>query len=204
MKLYYAPGTCALAVHVALIWSGKPYELIKVDLASEEYKKINPMGAVPALEDGDSGIMTQADSLLNYIAASYPDKTMAGDSSICGKQLFDQWLAFLGGDLHTAYGPIFNPQRYTVKQDEESLANAKASANARLRMIYAILDSHLSDKDYIVDNRLSCADPYAYVMTRWLVYTDVSLDEFPHVKQHFERLADEPAVIQAEQEQGIR
>ncbi|NRB39995.1 MAG: glutathione S-transferase family protein [Pseudomonadales bacterium] len=204
MKLYYAPGTCALAVHIALIWSGEPYELVKVDLASETFKKINPMSAVPALEDGDSGIMTQADSLMNYISASYPDKQMSGDTCINGKQKYNQWMAFISSDLHSAYGPVFNPQRCTIKQDEDSLANAKASASTRLRIVFGVLDKHLDGKEYIVADRLTCADPFAYIMTRWLTYTDVSIDEFPHVKSHFQRLAQEPAVIQAETEQGIR
>lgn len=204
MKLYYAPGTCALAVHVALIWAETDYELIKVELNSEAFLQINPMGAVPAVQDGNSGIMTQADSLMNYIAAKFPEKNMAGDSNIHAKQQFDQWLAFLGGDLHPAFGPVFNPQRFTVKQDEESLASVKGAANVRLRSMYRILDKHLTDQDYIVNNRLTCVDPYAYVMTRWLPFSDVKIEEFPYVKRHFERLANEPGVIRAEKEQGLR
>ena len=80
MKLYYAPGTCALAVHVALIWAGDDYQVEQVVLGSDAYKKINPMGAVPALVDGDSGVMLQADSLLKYISNKYPDAAMGGCS----------------------------------------------------------------------------------------------------------------------------
>jgi glutathione S-transferase len=49
-RLYHMPGTCALAVHVALEWVGKPYEAINLprdQLRSPEYLAVNPMGVVP-------------------------------------------------------------------------------------------------------------------------------------------------------------
>ena len=50
MKLYYAPGTCAVACWIALEWAGADYEVEKVQLGTDEYRKINPLGAVPALD----------------------------------------------------------------------------------------------------------------------------------------------------------
>ena len=45
MKLYYAPGTCALACWIALEWAGADYEAVRADYKSEEYQRINPLGA---------------------------------------------------------------------------------------------------------------------------------------------------------------
>jgi glutathione S-transferase len=53
IKLFYAPGTCALATHIALEWIGEPYELQQVQLGDPEYLKINSLGQVPAIIDGD-------------------------------------------------------------------------------------------------------------------------------------------------------
>ena len=44
----------------------------KVDYADPEYKKINPLGMVPALDIGGSRAMTQANAILQYIADSHP------------------------------------------------------------------------------------------------------------------------------------
>ena len=70
MKLYYAPGTCALACWIALEWANADYEVQKVDYADPAYKKINPLGMVPALDIGGSRAMTQANAILQYIAAA--------------------------------------------------------------------------------------------------------------------------------------
>ncbi|MDQ3230150.1 MAG: glutathione S-transferase N-terminal domain-containing protein, partial [Pseudomonadota bacterium] len=66
MKLYYSPGACSLADHIALEWIGKPYEaerLSKEQRKSPEYLRINPAGAVPALQEGD-WVLTQNAAIL--------------------------------------------------------------------------------------------------------------------------------------------
>ncbi|VHL97363.1 glutathione S-transferase [Streptococcus pyogenes] len=72
MKLYYAPGTCALACWIAMEWAQLDYEVEKVKLGSEEYLKINPLRMVPALQLDDGQIITQAGTILTFIAKQAP------------------------------------------------------------------------------------------------------------------------------------
>ena len=76
MKLYYAPGTCALACWIALEWAGADYEAVRADYKSEEYQRINPLGAVPALDIGGKRAMTQAPAILQYIADTHPESRL--------------------------------------------------------------------------------------------------------------------------------
>ena len=75
-KLYYAPGTCALASHIALEEAGAAYTAERLDFKnnqqnSPQYLAINPKGRVPALVT-DRGILTETPAMLAYIAQSFP------------------------------------------------------------------------------------------------------------------------------------
>ena len=76
LKLYYAPGTCALATHIALEEAGADYTAERLDFKanqqnSPDYLKINPKGRVPALVT-DRGILTETPAMLAYIAQTFP------------------------------------------------------------------------------------------------------------------------------------
>jgi glutathione S-transferase len=81
LKLFYAPGTCALASRIALEEAGAEYELARLDFSkneqrSEEYLKINPKGRVPSLVT-DKGILTETPAILVYIAQAFPAANLA-------------------------------------------------------------------------------------------------------------------------------
>src|SRR4051812_18910294 len=112
MKLYYSPGACSLADHIALIAAGIDHETEKVDLkvktteTGRDYRQINPKGYVPALELDDGQILTENIAVLLYIAHS------------AGKLLpegFARWrviemTAFISTELHKNFKPLFDPQ----------------------------------------------------------------------------------------------
>ena len=76
LKLYYAPGTCALASHIALEEAGAAYTTERLDFKSNqqnspEYLKINPKGRVPSMVT-ERGVLTETPAMLAYIAQSFP------------------------------------------------------------------------------------------------------------------------------------
>src|SRR6478672_3519866 len=78
MKLYYAPGACSLAAHIALHESGLPFTASRVDLRAHtladgtDYYKVNPKGYVPLLELDDGTRLTEVAVILQYIADRQP------------------------------------------------------------------------------------------------------------------------------------
>src|ERR1700761_3066230 len=80
-KLYYAPGTCALASHIALEEAGADYTANRLDFKanqqqSPDYLKINYKGRVPALVT-DRGVITETPAILGYIAQTFPKAKLA-------------------------------------------------------------------------------------------------------------------------------
>ena len=76
LTLYYAPGTCAQAVRIALEEAQAPHALVRVDFASQqqrtpEYLAVNPKGRVPALVT-EQGTLTETPALLVYVAQRFP------------------------------------------------------------------------------------------------------------------------------------
>jgi len=93
IKLFYAPGTCALAPHIVLEWIGEPYDLQKVKQSDPEYLKLNPLGQVPAMIDGESGVMNQASAILKYLARKYPEAKLGDDGTLQDGYDLDRWMA---------------------------------------------------------------------------------------------------------------
>ncbi len=78
---YTAPGTCALATHIALCEADADFDLVKLDFSigqqqSPEYLAINPKGRVPALKT-ERGVLTETPALLAFVAQAFPAARLA-------------------------------------------------------------------------------------------------------------------------------
>ncbi|CAJ1841016.1 D-ribose pyranase [Aeromonas salmonicida] len=81
LTLYLAPGTCAMAVHIALTEAQAHHQVKRLDLVAGEqrsaaYLAINPKGRVPALVT-ERGVLTETPALLLYVAQRFPDALLA-------------------------------------------------------------------------------------------------------------------------------
>ena len=203
MKLYYAPGTCALAPHIVLEWIGADYQAVLADLGSDEYRKINPLGMVPALSDGTSRIMTQADAILKYLAAKFPDARLGSEPGLMAEFDLDEALAFLTGDVHPAFWPFFAPQRYTTNGDEASIEAAREASFARIDRAMLHLDSMLQEHSHVCGNRLTIADAYAFAMVRWTENLQKTWKDYPSLSLFMARMYNDKGVVAAMTAQGL-
>ena len=202
MKLYYFPGSCALAPHIVLNWVGAEYDAIRITKGDPEFLRINPLGVVPAL-DVDGQILTQADAILHFLAETFPDANLGGGGTPLLNYELNNWMAFLTGDLHPAFFPFFGPQRYTVDESEEAIAAAKAAGQARVAHYYAHLDEHMTGRDFLVGETRSVADAYALPMLRWGRLLDKPVSDYAALDAYLKRLEADPAVHEALREQGL-
>ena len=194
MKLYYAPGTCALACWIALEWANADYEVEKIDYASAEYKKVNPLGMVPALDIGGSRAMTQANAILQYIADSHPAARLGAEDGLEAQFEFNETMAFLTGDFHPAYWPMFSPARYTTDKSPAAHNAVREAAYARIDRVMTFLDGLIGERGHVYRDRRSVADAYAYVMARWSVKTPKPYSAYPHLAAFMTRMGKDEAV----------
>jgi glutathione S-transferase len=203
MKLYYLPGACSLADHIVLEWIGQPYETYRVareELGSPEYLKINPSGAVPALQEDDGWVLTENAAILNYLADLHPEARLGGDGSVRGRAEVNRWLAYINSDLHPLFRPVFRPERFI---DGEAAQEAlRARSIERLRGYYERLDAQLEGKDWLTGTR-SFADPYLFVVLRWAMAKGVDLAGLGNLARFHQHMLGDAGVHSAMQREGL-
>jgi glutathione S-transferase len=202
MKLHYSPGACSLADHIVLEWIGRPYEAVRhsrADRASPEFRRLNPAGAVPVLEE-DGWVMTQNAAILNYLADLHPESGLGGDGTPRSRAEVNRWLAFVNSDVHPAFKPLFGATAYLG--DDETVEKTKAAARKSLRGLFERADAQLASQDWLAGGR-SIADPYLYVVARWAKAQDVDLSGLDNLARFVARMESDAAVRKVLAEEGL-
>lgn len=195
MKLYYAPGACSLADHIALNETETPHQRIRVDLKTHEtedgrdFREINPKGYVPALELDDGSILTENIAILTYIADTAG--RMIPASGVDRYRVLEM-LAYISTELHKNYKAFFNP----VSSDLE-----KEEAGATLAKRLAFIGTKLNGNRFLFGDLISIADCYLFVMLMWARKNEVELQ--PSLLSYFDRMRDRPAILKALKEEGL-
>lgn len=196
MKLYYSPGACSLADHIALIESGLSFETEKVDLKAkttangQDYLTINPKGYVPALGLDDGETLTENIAILSYIAAT-AGKLMPSSGMPHWRVL--ETTAFISTELHKNFKPIFTPNATDAE---------KTAAHDILTKRFALMEERLGDRAFIVGEMMSIADCYLFVMLFWAT-SKVGLELPPHLSGYYARLKDQPSIRRALADEGL-
>ncbi|WP_076071492.1 glutathione S-transferase N-terminal domain-containing protein [Sphingomonas montana] len=196
MKLYYAPATCAMADHIALIEAGIAYELVRVDLKAKttedgaDYLAVNPKGYVPAIALDDGTVLTENLAILNWIADT-SGTLMPADG--IGRYRVIEATAYVSGELHKNFKPYFNPAASELERDE---------ARAMLTKRFALVEEMLTRDAYLAGPDFTVADCYLFVTMNWAV-NKVGMDLPPQTMAHFTRLGARASVQQAMREEGL-
>ncbi len=203
MKLYTMAGACSLAPHVALQWSGLPFEAELVshsDTKSDRYLKINPAGSVPALMLNDDDVIVQNIAILQFIAESSPDANLMGKTPRERAETM-RWLAHLNSDVHKSFLPIFGPGQFADDAAGKELAANKA--RGKLHKLFGAIDKHLEGHDWLANDRRSIADPYLFVVLRWARGKGVDLSGMDNLDKFSERMDNDAGVKAALNAEGL-
>lgn len=198
LKLYYSPGACALASHIALEEAGAAYETRKIDLRAgeqktPEYLAVNPAGSTPALET-EHGVLTQNAAILAYLAQLHPEAGLAPKEPFAFAR-FQAFNGYLASSVHPALGRLL----FSGVEGEAREA-AQAMALTKLQLV----EDKLLEGPWVFGERHTAADGYLAVFSRWARQAGL-LDpaSFPKLNAHLDRVQARPAVQRALEAEGI-
>lgn len=192
MKLYYLPGASSLFPHIVLVESGLSFDAVKVDEHSKvtedggNYRAVNPLGYVPALQLHDGSVVTEAASIALYVADQVPAKGLAPPSGTLSRAKLHSWLNFISSELHVGcFCPLFDPEMPQA---------AKMIFRRRLDSRLAHVEQHLVQDAHLLGNDFSIADVYLFVVSNWARSVNLDLSPYPGILAHRKRVAARPAV----------
>ena len=199
LTLYYAPGTCALASHIALEQAGAEYTLERVDFQasqqrSPEYLKLNPKGRVPALVT-EHGVLTETPAILLYIAQRYPQAGLAPLDDPWALAQLNAFCSYLCSSLHVAHAHGRRGARWA--DDPAAWEAMKAKVPQTVADGFAYIEREFLQGPWAMGERYSIADPYLYTLATWMESDGVDPGRFPKVADHRRRMAALPAVARA-------
>ncbi len=199
MKLYYTPGACSLAPHIAAHELGLPVEAVKVDLAKHtlpdgsDYYKVNPKGYVPLLVLADGTSISEASVILQYLADRKPG-TLAPAFGTAERWKLMEWLAFIATEVHKGFGPLWNPA---------TPADVRARTVQALGNRFSYLEKILAEQPYLTGTAFSIADAYLFTTVNWSGHHQLDLSPWPALVAFQQRVAARPGVQRALKAEGL-
>jgi glutathione S-transferase len=194
-KLYYGPGTCARASHIALEEAGADYTTERLDMKnnqqnSAEYLKINPKGRVPTLVT-DRGTLTETPAMLAFIAQSFPQAQLAPDDAFAFAQA-QSFNSYLCSTVHINHAHKMRGPRWAT--EESSFADMKRKVPQTMAASFALIERDMLKGPWVMGEQYTICDPYLFTIASWLEGDSVDIAQFPKVADHYQRMSARPAV----------
>ncbi|EHL23124.1 MULTISPECIES: glutathione transferase GstA [unclassified Acidovorax] len=200
MKLYYSPGACSLSPHIALQEAGLAYTPVLASTKSHklqdgtDFYTINALGYVPVLELDNGERLREGPAIVQYIADQVPDKQLAPANGTLARYRLQEWLTFIGTELHKGFSPLFNP---ATPEDY------KPMVRERLLQRLQWVDSQLAGKQYLMGDQFTVADGYLFTVTNWTQPTKLDISGLANLAAYRERVGARPAVQAAMKAEGL-
>jgi glutathione S-transferase len=200
MKLYFSTGACSLSPRIVLMEAGLPFSAEKIDLKSKktadgaDYLRINPKGAVPALELDDGRILTEGPAIVQYLADLKPESGLAPRAGSFERYRLMEMLNYISSEVHKGFSPLF-------KADTPADARKMAVDNLAKKLDW--LSSQLDGRKFIMGETFTVADAL-FTVLRWSGLVHLDLARWPVLTAYVARVAERPKVKDALHAEGLK
>lgn len=202
--LYYSPATASMAPHMLLRELGVEFELKRVDTPTGEhqtdsYRQINPNGLVPSFEH-DGLVLWESAAICLYLCDLHPEAGFAPELGSRQRGEFYKWLIWLTNTVQPDLIGWFYPERYVPAGDPDAYKTVMLD---RLMPRYAMLDARLRDRDWLVGDRMTVVDIYAFMLARWTRNMPRRARDLPNLRRLLDRVMARPATQKTYEVEGI-
>ena len=194
--LYYSPGSCALASHLALEEAGADYETVRIDFGAEEQRKpdylaVNPKGRVPALVT-DRGILTETPAILLYTAQTNPDAELAPLDDPFDLARLQSFNNYICATVHVAHAHRGRGHRWA--DDPAAIEAMQRKVPESVGACFALIESDMFEGPWVMGETYTMCDPYFYTVSRWLEGDKVDMAKLPMTAAHMKAMEARPSV----------
>jgi len=202
LTLFYAPGACSMAPHIALEEGGEKYEPKRMDLAKGEqktadYMKIHPLGRVPALKLDDGTPLTENTAILPFLGKRFG----LWPTDPVKEALALSVIGFFAASVHPANAHVGRPERYT--DDKSAHSGLQAMGKKTYFEYMKQIDGMYGRREWLSD-KYSVLDPYAFVFYVWGVRREMPMAELKNYSAFKDRMLKRPAVQRVAADEGIK
>src|SRR3981081_3924424 len=195
-KLYYVPGTCALASHIALAEAGAPYTTVELDFKtnqqnSPEYLAINPKGRGPSLVT-DTGVLTEDPAEAWDSAQSFATAKLAPLDDAFAFAKVQAFNSYLCSTVHVAHAHKGRGYRWAT--EETTFADMKRMAPKSMGACFGLIERDMLKGPWVMGEQYTVCDGYLFTLAGWLEGDSVDLSTLPKVMAHRQRMSERPAV----------
>lgn len=195
---YTAPGTCALATHIALHEAGAEFDLVKLDMSANQqqspaYLSVNPKGRVPALAT-EHGVLTETPALLAFVAQRFPAARLAPLDDPFAFARMQELASYLASTAHVAHAHKRRGARWA--DDPAAHEAMRAKVPQTMTACAAYLESQIAGP-WVAGEAYSAVDGYLFTVGSWLEGDGVDMSRFPKLSAYLARVAARPAVQRA-------
>ena len=181
LTLFYSPGACSLASHIALEEIGAPFETVRTVIAegatrTREYLALNPRAVVPTLKDGDY-VLTESMAILLYLARRFPAAgLLPADPQLAARCA--ELLSVFTTSVHVAFRQLWRPERF------------------------------VDGRSWAVGDAFTLCDTYLLLFYRWGVRVGTAenlfdMRRYPGWTRHTQRMLERPSVQRAMRRENI-
>jgi len=194
LTIYHVPGTRSVRVIWLCAELDLPHEVATISFgadfrASPEWRRLNPVGKVPAMSDGDF-TMFESGAMVQYLLDRHGNGRLQPPRGTPEYGLYLQWSWFAEATFARPLGEIFNHRR--VFGEDGQIPAVVDEMKARARICVDAVEQALEGRDYLLGDAFTAADimmGYSLMLAKG----QLSIDDRPNLTGYWQRISARPA-----------